>query len=403
MPKLAEQSSHGQDRRAAIVAAAAEVWNAQGANGFTVAAVARRVGLHPVSLSHYFRTRDELAADCMLESVARVTAMAQAAALQPTARARVSAYVHAYLQMRRRIDEGREPALANFGEIRSIDPSPNSAVLEAFGDFVRAIMALTVTDPGKPDRRAPLFQARLLIEFTGWAFAWLDLYEPTEYAAVADRMLDIVFGGMAGAGQAWPTDPPPVLGEACGKRMSRDRLVVAATEMINEHGFNGASIDAIAASLNVTKGSFYHHMTDKEELLLACFDHSFALNREAIRKSEAMGNGWLRVVAVANALVAHHASTEHGRLLRSQALAALVGEDREAMLRRYRDMAYRLAVVISAGMADGSIRPVDPFIASALVLSMVNASLDLNHWMRDVETVDLLEEFACPALMGLPI
>ncbi len=403
MSKLAEPGSHGQDRRAAIVAAAAEVWNAQGANGFTVAAVARRVGLHPVSLSHYFRTRDELAAECMLESVARVTAMARESGKAVTPRERVSAYVHAYLQMQRRIVEGVEPALANFGEIRTIDASPNSAVLEAFGEFVREIMALTVTEANREDRRGRLLQARLLIEFTGWAFAWLDLYEPTEYAAVAERMLDIVFGGLAAPGQAWPAQASLTLGEACGKRISRDRLVVAATEMINEHGFNGASIDAIAASLNVTKGSFYHHMTDKEELLLACFEHRFALNREAIRKSEAMGDGWLRVHAVATSLVAYHASAEHGRLLRSQALAALVGDERDAMLRRYRDMAYRLAVVISAGIADGSVRPVDPFIAAALVLSTVNASLDLHHWMRDVQSVDLLEEFVRPALTGLPI
>ena len=179
--------------------------------------------------------------------------------------------------------------------------------------------------------------------------------------------------------------------------------LLAASGLINRHGYRGASVELISAELNVTKGSFYHHMTDKEELLLACFEHRFALNREAIRKSEAMGDGWLRVHAVATSLVAYHASAEHGRLLRSQALAALVGDERDAMLRRYRDMAYRLAVVISAGIADGSVRPVDPFIAAALVLSTVNASLDLHHWMRDVQSVDLLEEFVRPALTGLPI
>src|SRR3978361_484703 len=80
MAKLAlARAPRRRDRRTTIIAAAAEVWNAQGARGFTVAAVARLVGLPPVSVTHYFRTRDELATECMLDTVARVTVMAREA------------------------------------------------------------------------------------------------------------------------------------------------------------------------------------------------------------------------------------------------------------------------------------------------------------------------------------
>src|ERR1700761_5630594 len=109
MSKLALASlPRRRDRRAAIIAAAAEVWNSQGARGFSVAAVARLVGLHPVSVTHYFHTRDELARECMLDTIARMTAMAREACLRRTPRERVAAYIEAYFETRRRVAEGLE-------------------------------------------------------------------------------------------------------------------------------------------------------------------------------------------------------------------------------------------------------------------------------------------------------
>ena len=403
MSKLAVQRAGTHDRRAEIIAAAAEVWNAQGANGFTVAAVARLVGLHPVSLGHYFRTRDDLAAECMLETIARLTALAGEASRCPTARERVAAYVHGYFEIRRRIDEGVEAPLAYFGEIRRIDPSPTSRVIGAFRDYLRAMMGLFVTPSNRDDRKARVVYARLVIEYTGWAYSWIGLYSPREYAGVADRMIDILFGGIAAQGQGWPTEAPPTLGQAAQARISRERFLINATELINNHGFNGASIDSIAASLNVTKGSFYHHMADKEDLLRACFERTFALNREALAKSADAPDGWRRLHAAIAALIAYHARGDNGRLLRMQAVAALSGPERETVLQQYRDLAFRLAVVACAGVADGSVRPVDPFVASQMLLCAVNCSFDLNHWMNRAEEVDLLDDLLRPAMTGIPV
>ena len=47
----------------------------------------------------------------------------------------------------------------------------------------------------------------------------------------------------------------------------------AATRQINEHGYRGASVDRISASLNVTKGAFYHHNEAKDDLVAADDSH----------------------------------------------------------------------------------------------------------------------------------
>jgi AcrR family transcriptional regulator len=243
--------------------------------------------------------------------------------------------------------------------------------------------------------------ARLLIEHLGWSRGWIDLYQPAEYPGIAERMTDIILNGIAAPGQAWPTDQPAPLGAAA--ETHRDRFLIAATALINRHGYNGASIDEIAASLNVTKGSFYHHLQDKEELLQACFERTFAITREALNRTAEADSGWQRLYAVATSLILHQAQGVHGPMLRTQTLAAVSVESRPGVMLQYRDLAYRLATILCAGIADGSIRPVDPFLAAQVVIGAINASLDLDHWMRDASAVDILQDFARPALMGLPI
>ena len=52
-------------------------------------------------------------------------------------------------------------------------------------------------------------------------------------------------------------------------RATRERLVAAADTMISERGVDGASLDQILASANVSKGQLYHYFTGKDELVRA--------------------------------------------------------------------------------------------------------------------------------------
>ena len=52
------------------------------------------------------------------------------------------------------------------------------------------------------------------------------------------------------------------------KRRTRRRIVRAATEAIERHGFRKASIDAIAKSAGIAKGTIYLYFPSKTDLLL---------------------------------------------------------------------------------------------------------------------------------------
>ena len=63
------------------------------------------------------------------------------------------------------------------------------------------------------------------------------------------------------------------------QRRTRERLLAAAAEVFAEHGFGGASLDAIANRAGYTRGAVYSNFADKTELLLALFDQGAELFR----------------------------------------------------------------------------------------------------------------------------
>jgi AcrR family transcriptional regulator len=55
-------------------------------------------------------------------------------------------------------------------------------------------------------------------------------------------------------------------------RLTRERWVDAAMEMLGRHGVDGVRVEQLARQLGVTKGSFYWHFKDRGELLEAMLD-----------------------------------------------------------------------------------------------------------------------------------
>jgi hypothetical protein len=61
----------------------------------------------------------------------------------------------------------------------------------------------------------------------------------------------------------------------------------------------------------------------------------------------------------------------------------------------------RFASMISDGIAQGSLRPVDPFIAAQMLNATLNASAELGFWVPGVKPKAAAAIFARPLLMGL--
>jgi AcrR family transcriptional regulator len=399
---------HATDRferkREAILDAATELLNTRGVKGLTLGLAAEAVDLSTTSVTYYFKRKDDLAAACMLRGIYALTELVGEALTEPTPRAQLRALLTLYLERVRDAEQGRKAPLPVFSDIMALGEPQRSEVFQAFMRLFRRLRTLFEgegLDWLSRGRRTA--RTRMLLEQLFWAAAWLPKYDPEDYGRVRDRMFDILTCGLAADGSVWAPQPIPMseIAPRGGKEMGRETFLHAATRLINRNGYKGASVDKISAELNVTKGSFYHHNDAKDDLVVACFERSFEVMTRVQRLALGLGGDqWVRLSSAAAALAEYQLS-EHGPLLRTSALAALPESIRAEMVQQSNRISDRFASMICDGIAEGSIRPVDPFIAAQMLNATLNACAELGAWVPDVKQKAAPAVFARPLLMGV--
>ncbi|MBI1855315.1 MAG: helix-turn-helix transcriptional regulator, partial [Chloroflexi bacterium] len=64
--------------------------------------------------------------------------------------------------------------------------------------------------------------------------------------------------------------------------MTKTDILDAAAQVFRQKGYHGASMSDIAAAVNLQKASLYHHVSSKQEILLALLDHALEMLTERI-------------------------------------------------------------------------------------------------------------------------
>jgi AcrR family transcriptional regulator len=391
-------------KKEAIVAAAAGIMNRRGVKGMTLADVAASVDLITTSVTYYFKKKEDLAVACFLSSIERFDTLIAAALGADDPRERLHRFLTLYLDLNRRIRLGEEAPMAMFNDVRALKEPHLSAVVEPYNAMFRKVRALFHSPAtGWIDRKLATARAHILMEQMFWSVSWLARYDVEDYGRIGARMFDILSNGLAPDGAEWDPAPVGAIGSAHGNAQdsARETFLTAATRLINQRGYRGASVEKISAQLNVTKGSFYHHNVAKDDLVVACFERSFGIMRRV--QSLAMkqpGSQWERLSAAAAALAQYQVS-DNGPLLRTSAISALPEPIRQDMLNRWSRVSDRFSAMISDGIAEGSCRPIDPVIAAQLLNATLNAAASLVSVVRGAEKSEAAALYAKPMLMGL--
>lgn len=398
-----------QIKRDAILAAAAQEFNQHGIKGVTLAGVAARVGLQKASVNYYYRRKEELAADCMLQSVLAMREIVDAALTQATPPERIRAVLAGQAALLADVAQGRRGMLVSLNEIRALAVPQGERVFEAYSQLFRALRQCFPAALGW-SRALRNARTHLLLVLANGMRAWIHRYEPDDYAVVARHLADQLLRGLAATPQHWHTRPGPALSATRGAADAaqaapagdvREAFLRAATALINEQGFRGASIDGISARLNVTKGSFYHHHASKDELIAQCFERSFALIRRVQHSAMAASDsGWERLVASTRALTLFQLSDE-GPLLRGSARSALAEGARHDMVQRGDQLTERFGLFIVDGMAEGAIAPLDAGMAAQQVACLINAASSLRWWVPGIRSDEVVPLFVEPLFLGL--
>jgi AcrR family transcriptional regulator len=388
-----------RQKRDAILAAAAEAINEQSAKGMTFADVARRVGLNTTSVTYYFKRKEELAAAAFENTLDRLQSMLEEAMREPDARSRVARFVRLNMERLARIGRGEERDFAVLSDLRATEDPIRTRLMQGWQRVFRTTRSLW--GPARTRTETDLHGARahVLLENTFWLTVWLPRYEPEQYARVEARLLDVFESGIAASGAEWAPAMLDLSHEEA--EPGRAQFLLAATRLINQLGYRGASVQRIASELNVTKGSFYHHLDAKDDLVIACYKRSFDTIAGAQRLAdEAGGTHWRRLSSAAATLLDVQFA-ERGPLLRTTALSGLPAHVRTAMVDRSNRIARRYAGTIMDGIAEGSCRPVDALIAAQALMALQNAAFDMRKWAATMPRSQAIAMYASTVLFGM--
>lgn len=399
MDALAKASRFDR-RKDAIVEAAIPLLNAKGVRGATLPLVAARLGLAPRAVGYYFRRKEELAAACFHLSILRLEAIFDEALGLPGPREALAALVDGFFRFRLAVVRGEEPEIAWFEEMRTIqDP----AVGEAFVGMFRKVRGLFAR-PGIPglERIEQNARTHQLLSQLFWAVLWLPRYDNEDYLRMGRRLADILLEGLAAGGHRFEPRPLTVGGEAEEPAaVSRHAFLKAATGLINENGYLGASVSKISARLNVTKGAFYYHNDAKNDLVEQCFEETWAAIRAVQTAAMAQATDGLTSLASQAAHLVEGQVSGEGILLRTSALAAVPEEMRFRLLAGFDRATFHFASVVSDGVADGSVRPVDVPLAAQMIAGGVNAASELHHWAPGLQSRQATSAYLRPLFTGL--
>jgi AcrR family transcriptional regulator len=389
-----------QRRRADIIAAAIPILNGQGFDGMHLTDVAERIGLRATGVTYYFPRKEELAVACLEAGFDIFHRMLDAAEGEPDAASRIGRLIGLHIARDADVRRGQATPIASFAAIRALEGASLARVDDSYTRLFRRVRGLLdAPELARLDAADRTIRAIVLIEQLARSSSWLDGYDLDLFPRLAARMTDITTNGMVRAG-----DVPGLHAIEFGTGaadMSKEGFLVAATRQINAHGYRGASVDRISASLNRTKGAFYHHNEAKDDLVAVCFRRSFSVASEAQRQARALpGVERDRLMSVLAGLVRFQLGGE-GPLLRASVLSSMPPAYQVEIMSQSDRVSRQFAAMIADAIADGSIRPVDPAIAGALLHAAVDVASDVRG-LDIAADPDIVNRIVRAMVCGLP-
>lgn len=402
MSATGRQSRFGQ-RKQAVLDATSVLINRVGLGDTTLGLVASEIGLNLKSLRYYFEKREDLMVAAFLQSIALHRELVAQAADEPTPTDRVRRFVRAYFEMMARVAKGEQPAFTHFSDLRALTEPHSLVVYQEYNQFFRAVRSLLRPNDAQWTQAELNARAHMLVSQLLWSVAWIGDYVAEDCARVADRFTDVLLNGIATRPVALAPDaasletPAPL----SGRLLSQESFLRTATALINEHGYRGASVERVSAVLKVSRGAFYHHYEARDELVVACFDRTFDVLRQAQTAGmQRPGSGMERIAATAVDLVTRQMTVE-GFMLRTSALTVVGPDLRREMSRRMGLATSRFQDMLSDGTADGSVRICDLRIAAQMVTAMINSAAELGRWVPAAVPEQVSDLYVAPLLYGI--
>lgn len=152
---------------------------------------------------------------------------------------------------------------------------------------------------------------------------------------------------------------------------TRTRLLTAATTCFATKGYNAASVDDICMAAGVSKGAFYHHFPSKQAIFLALLQ-DWLQSLDPVLEGMRQGTVPETLIRMTGMLPLVFASAQD-RLPMFLEFWLQASRDQavwEATIAPYRHYQELFARLIEEGIAEGSIKAVDPQATAQVIVSL---------------------------------
>ena len=387
-------------KRAAILSQSAKLFNYKGSRATTLRDIAESLGLTKTSLYYYVKTKEELIYQCYmaaLEHHHRTLDEVDSRFEDPAERASVFFLRHFDNWLAAR--EGRGPHIAALMEIAALKGAHREEVEASYISMFKRIRQFLRDGIAAGEMRPveTTSATRAIMGSVEWTFSWLHRIPPEKVSETAREAVDIIGHGLySGPGEYQPTSIDykeweqtalPGFNREEQNRLKQEAFYKTGTWFFNKQGFNGTSLDEIAEHLHVSKGAFYYHIKNKEDLLYNCYSRSLDITEQIYDQAASAPGSGIEKIETSCRRIFQVQNAEHGPLIRYNTITALPMERRKKILKRNNLVNERFGRFIEAGVADGSIRPVSSFVAQEMIAGAINAAMDINLW-RQVDDLD---------------
>jgi AcrR family transcriptional regulator len=388
-------------KRAAILSQAAKLFNTKGSRATTLLDIAESLGLTKTSLYYYVKTKEELIYQCYMATLDQHHKTLDEVTQQySTPLERAEAYFRMHFENWQAAQEGRSSHMAILLEIASLKGAHRAEVEARYISMFKRLRQNLRDGIADGSIRAcdSTSATRAMTGSVDWVFSWLHDVPRETIPEVATRAWDILWHGLSTErGDYTPCEFPfgsnPTVDLLGFDREEQNRLKQEAfyktgTRFFNKQGFNSTSLDEIAEHLNVTKGAFYYHIKNKEDLLYNCYSRSLEIMGKIYAEASASDANGIQKIDQVCRRIFYIQNSDQGPLIRYNTITALPKERRLQIMSRTDLGNQRFGDFIRQGIDDGSVRPIDTFVAQNLFAGAINASMEIQLWRKVVNFDD---------------